>query len=176
VLVAGLPGAGKSTLLARLYRLRGDENGPVRIDGGWVIDSRQARNRWERRLGHVPARALVPLVNATHVWWIARAALRGDGVVAHTRGTWPHILHLFAWMARYRGGRVHLLLIDVDPGTALEGQVARGRVVTAVTFARHCRRWRPLVRRAREGTVPPAATVTVLARDQADALDAIRFT
>jgi energy-coupling factor transporter ATP-binding protein EcfA2 len=176
VLVAGLPGAGKSTLLARLYRLRGDENGPVPVDGGWVIDSRQARNRWERLLAPVPARARVPLVNATHVWWIARAALRGDGVVAHTRGTWPHILHLFSWMARRHGARVHLVLIDVDPATALEGQVARGRVVTAVTFARHCRRWRPLVRRAREGTVPPAATVTILGREQADALDAIHFT
>ncbi|XVQ07908.1 ATP-binding protein [Spirillospora sp. CA-255316] len=175
VLVAGLPGAGKSTLLERLYRLGGDESGPVPIDGGWVIDSRQARNHWAGLLAPVPARARVPLVNATHVWWIARAVLRGEGVVAHTRGTWPHILHLFSWMARPRGGRVHLVLIDVDPGTALAGQVARGRVVTAVTFARHCRRWRPLVRRARDGAVPPAATVTVLTRTEADGLEAIRI-
>ncbi|GLZ06758.1 hypothetical protein Acsp03_42240 [Actinomadura sp. NBRC 104412] len=175
MLVAGLPGAGKSTLLERLYRLRGDECGPVRIDGGWVIDSRQARNRWARMLRPVPARARVPLVNATHVCWIARAVLRGDGVVAHTRGTWPHILHLFAWMARRHGSQVHLVLIDVDPGTALAGQVARGRVVTTVTFARHVRRWGPLVRRAREGAVPPAATVTLLDRAQADGLRAIRL-
>jgi energy-coupling factor transporter ATP-binding protein EcfA2 len=175
VLVAGLPGAGKSTLLERLYGLAGDETGPVPIEGGWVIDSRQARNRWAALLRPVPARARVPLVNATHVWWIARAVLRGDGVVAHTRGTWPHILHLFAWMARSHGARVHLVLIDVDPGTALKGQVARGRVVTAVTFARHVRRWGPLVRRAREGALPPAATVTVLARKEADDLRAIRI-
>jgi energy-coupling factor transporter ATP-binding protein EcfA2 len=175
VLVAGLPGAGKSTLLERLYRLGGDEAGPVPVEGGHVIDSRQARNRWERRLGMVPARARVPLVNATHVWWIARAVQRGEGVVAHTRGTWPHILHLFSWLAARRGGRVHLILIDVDPRTALEGQRARGRVVATMTFARHCRRWRPLVERARGGTVPPAATVTLLSRAEVDALQAIRF-
>jgi energy-coupling factor transporter ATP-binding protein EcfA2 len=175
VLVAGLPGAGKSTLLERLYRLSGEETGPVPVKGGWVIDSRQARNRWARLLRPVPARARVPLVNATHVWWIARAVLRGDGVVAHTRGTWPHILHLFALMARRRGGRVHLVLIDVDPETALEGQVARGRVVTAVTFSRHCRRWGPLMQRAREGSVSPAATVTVLDRGKADDLRAIHI-
>jgi GTPase SAR1 family protein len=175
VLVAGLPGAGKSTLLERLYRLSGEETRPVAIEGGWVIDSRQARNRWTRLLRPVPYRARVPLVNLTHVVWIARAVLRGDGVVAHTRGTWPHILHLFAWMARSHGGRVHLVLIDVDPGTALKGQVERGRVVTSVTFARHCRRWGPLVRRARQGTVPHAATVTVLDRAEADDLRAIRI-
>ncbi|WP_344596863.1 AAA family ATPase [Actinomadura vinacea] len=173
--MAGLPGAGKSTLLERVYRLRGDETGPVPIDGGWVIDSRQARNRWALRLGPLPVRAWVPLVNATHVWWIARAVLRGEGVVAHTRGTWPHILHLFSWLAGRHGARVHLVLIDVDPGTALAGQVARGRVVTAVTFARHCRRWRPLVRRARDGAVPPAATVSLLNRAEADGLRAIKL-
>ena len=175
MLVAGLPGAGKSTLLERLYGLRGDETGPVPIDGGRVVDSRMARNRWSALLAPVPARARVPLVNATHVWWIAREVLRGQGVVAHTRGTWPHILHLFSWLARARGGRMHLVLIDVTPGAALAGQIARGRVVTAVAFARHCRRWRPLVRRAREGAVPPAATVRLLTRAQADALTAIRI-
>ncbi|MEW2359336.1 AAA family ATPase [Spirillospora sp. NPDC029432] len=176
VLVAGLPGAGKSTLLDRLYGLGGEEAEPVAIDGGRVIDSRQARNRWARRLRAVPARARVPLVNATHVWWIARAVMRGEGVVAHTRGTWPHILHMFSWLAARHGGRVHLVLIDVDPRTALEGQRARGRVVATMTFARHCRRWHPLVERARGGTVAPAATVTVLSRAEADALKAIRFT
>lgn len=175
VLVAGLPGAGKSTLLERLYGLKGDECGPVPIEGGHVIDSRQARNRWDRRLGALPARARVPLVNTTHVWWIARAVMRGEGVVAHTRGTWPHILHMFSWLARRHGGRVHLLLIDVDPRTALEGQRARGRVVATMTFARHCRRWHPLMARARGGRVRPAATVTVLSRAEADALKAIRF-
>lgn len=125
----------------------------------------------------LPRRLRTPLVHGTHVWRIGRAILAGHGVVAHTRGTWPHILYLFAWMARRRGHDLHLILIDVDPGTARAGQFARGRVVTHTTFARHCRRWRPLIDRARGGgALPPAAGVTVLDRDAADKLEAIRFT
>ncbi|HEY8481159.1 MAG TPA: AAA family ATPase [Spirillospora sp.] len=176
VLVAGLPGAGKSTLLDRLYGLHGDETGPVRVGDVLVIDSRQARNRWARTLRSVPARLRTPLIHATHVWHIGRAILAGDGVVAHTRGTWPHVLYLFAWLARLRGHDLHLILIDVAPETARAGQLARGRVITGATFARHCRRWRPLVDRARSGgPLPPASGVTVLDRDAADKLQAIRF-
>ncbi|MFI0446440.1 AAA family ATPase [Actinomadura sp. 6N118] len=175
VLVAGLPGAGKSTLLDRLYGLRGDETLPVISGDTRVIDSRQSRNWWARFLGPLPHRARVPLVQASHVWRIARAMSQGHAVVAHTRGTWPHILRGFAWMARRRGGEVHLILLDVDARTAREGQVARGRVVTTTVFARHVRRWRPLMERARSGHVPPADGVTVLDRDAADRLKAIRF-
>ncbi|WP_433461621.1 ATP-binding protein [Spirillospora sp. CA-128828] len=177
VLVAGLPGAGKSTLLNRLYGLNGDETEPVRAGDVRVIDSRQSRNWWARFLRPVPVRLRTPIVQATHVWRIGRAIVAGHGVVAHTRGTWPHILHLFAWLARRRGGRLHLILIDVAPETARAGQFARGRVTTSTTFARHCRRWRPLIARARSGgPLPPAAGVTVLDRDAADKLQAIRFT
>lgn len=177
VLVAGLPGAGKTTLLDRLYGLRGDETVPVPDGDVLVIDSRQARNWWARILRPLPARLRVPLVHGTHVWRIGRAILAGRGVVAHTRGTWPHILHCFAWLARRRGNRLHLILIDVTPETARAGQFSRGRVVTAATFARHCRRWQPIVDRARGGDpLPPAAGVTVLDRDAADKLQAIRFT
>jgi predicted kinase len=168
VLVAGLPGAGKSTLLDRLYGLP--------AGGVLVIDSRQSRNWWARFLRPLPPRARTPLVHATHVWRIGRAILAGHGVVAHTRGTWPHVLHLFAWLARRRGVRLHLILIDVAPETARAGQVARGRVVTPGAFDRHCRRWRPIVDRARGGDLlPPAAGVTVLDRTAADKLQAIHF-
>ncbi|MBB4915507.1 AAA family ATPase [Streptosporangium saharense] len=176
VLLAGLPGAGKSTLLDRLYGLSGDEREPVAADGARVIDSRQSRNWWARYLGPVPPRARTPLVHATHVWRIARAVLAGHDVVAHTRGTWPHILYGFAWLARRTGGEVHLVLLDVDPETARAGQLARGRTVTAATFARHRRRWRTLVGRARRGSLPPAAGVTLLDRPAADRVGAIRFT
>ncbi|MER7206425.1 AAA family ATPase [Streptosporangium sp. NPDC000239] len=176
VLLAGLPGAGKSTLLDRLYGLSGDEREPVAAGGTRVIDSRQSRNWWARYLGPVPHRARTPLVHATHVWRIARAVLGGHDVVAHTRGTWPHILHGFAWLARRAGGEVHLVLLDVDPETARAGQRARGRTVTATTFARHRRRWRDLVGRARRGPLPPAAGVTLLDRPAADRVGAIRFT
>ncbi|MCW2899462.1 MAG: hypothetical protein JWO67_1727 [Streptosporangiaceae bacterium] len=175
VLVAGLPGAGKSTLLLRLYRLRGDETEPVAAGPVRVIDSRQSRNWWARYLGPVPVRARTPLVHATHVWRIARALLGGHAVVAHTRGTWPHILHGFAWLAHRRGTDLHLILLDVTPQIARAGQRSRGRVVTDMTFARHCRRWQVLIDRTRTGALEPAASVTVLDRVAADELDGIRF-
>lgn len=175
VLVAGLPGAGKSTLLARLYGLRGDETHPVVSGGVCVIDSRQARNWWARRLWALPPRAQIPFVYTTHVWRIARALTAGRAVVAHTRGTWPHLLHGLAWLARRRGASLHLVLLDVPPEVARAGQVARGRMLTPAVFARHCRRWRRLVARARRGTLPPARTVTVLDRPSADRLTAFRF-
>ncbi|GLW12860.1 ATP-binding protein [Microtetraspora sp. NBRC 13810] len=175
VLLAGLPGAGKSTLLDRLYRMNGDEREPVPTDGALVIDSRQSRNWWAPYLGPISPRWRTPFVHVTHVWRIARALTRGHGVVAHTRGTWPHILHGFGWLSRRVGAEVHLILLDVDPSTAREGQRIRGRVVTAATFARHVRRWRVLIARARSGPISPAASVTILDRKSADDLDAIRF-
>ncbi|MEU0486998.1 AAA family ATPase [Streptosporangium sp. NPDC006013] len=175
VLLAGLPGAGKSTLLDRLYGLRGDEREPVRAGEVRVIDSRQSRNWWARYLGPIPPRARTPIVHTTHVARIARALLRGHGVVAHTRGTWPHILYGFAWLARGVGSEIHLILLDVEPSAAREGQLSRGRVVTGTTFARHCRRWRVLIERARGGVLPPATGVTILDRPAADLLRAIRF-
>jgi energy-coupling factor transporter ATP-binding protein EcfA2 len=176
VLLAGLPGAGKSTLLRRLYGLRGDETEPVPDGrGAWVIDSQQSRNMWAPYLGPIPPRLRTPVVHATHVWRIARAMTRGQAVVAHTRGTWPHILHGFAWLARRGGTQMHLILLDVEPHVALAGQHTRGRAVTTATFARHCRRWRVLVRQARSGVLPPADSVTVLDRSAADLLGAIRF-
>ncbi|GII59380.1 ATP-binding protein [Planotetraspora thailandica] len=176
VLLAGMPGAGKSTLLRRLYGLRGDETQPVPDGrGAWVIDSQQSRNLWAPRLAAVPPRLRTPVVHATHVWRVARAVARGQAVVAHTRGTWPHLLHGFAWLARRGGGQMHVILLDVEPHVALAGQRARGRSVSAASFAWHRRRWRVLVRRARAGALPPADGVTVLDRRGADLLDSIRF-
>jgi hypothetical protein len=175
VLLAGLPGAGKSTLLERLYGLRGDETEPVPAGGALVIDSRQSRNWWAPRLRLLSPRARTPVVHATHVWRIVRAMARGEAVVGHTRGTWPHIMYGFAWLARRLGTELHVILLDVDPEIAWEGQQARGRVVTQTTFARHCRRWRKLMDKARGGSLPPAAGVTILDRPAADLLRAIRF-
>ncbi|WP_119730724.1 AAA family ATPase [Thermomonospora amylolytica] len=175
VLVAGLPGAGKSTLLARLYGMRGDESEPVRAGRVHVIDSRQARNWWARRLRPLPPRAQIPFIYTTHVLRIVRALTAGHPVVAHTRGTWAHLLYGLAWLARRHDTSLHLVLIDVPPEIARAGQVARGRVLTTVAFARHCRRWDRLVARARAGAVPPADTVTVLDRAAADRLPGIDF-
>ncbi|TNY37338.1 ATP-binding protein [Thermomonospora catenispora] len=175
VLVAGLPGAGKSTLLARLYGMRGDESRPVRSGRVHVIDSRQARNRWARRLRPLPPRARIPLIYTTHLLWIVRALATGDPVVAHTRGTWTLLLHGLARLARRHGASLHLVLLDVPPEVARAGQVARGRVLTTAAFARHRRRWNRLMARARAGATSPADTVTVLDRAAADALAGIDF-
>ncbi|HEX2314428.1 MAG TPA: ATP-binding protein, partial [Thermomonospora sp.] len=113
VLLAGLPGAGKSTLLDRLYGMSGAELWPVPDGDVRVIDSRQARNWWKRRLGPLPPRAQIPLIYLTHVWRIARMLAGGHAVVAHTRGTWPHLLYMFAWLAHRTGTSLHLVLLDV---------------------------------------------------------------
>lgn len=175
MLVAGLPGAGKSTLLDRLYGMRGDEKAPVRDGNVRIIDSRQSRNWWARFLGPVPPRVRIPLIYATNVWRIARALAGGHGVVAHTRGTWKFLMYGFAWLARRFGMSMHVILLDVPPPVARRGQYSRGRVLTSMAFARHVRNWRVTVDRARTGSLPPAASVTVLDRPAADRLEGIRF-
>ncbi len=176
VLIAGLPGAGKTTFLARLFQLRGDESHPQVVHGVHVIDSQQSRNWWARHLRFLHPRARTPVTHSTHIWRITRAVFSGHNVVAHTRGTWAHVLYGFAALARLRGTRVHLVLLDVPPQTARAGQHARGRTVTEVTFRRHCRRWRALLDRARDGKLTAAASVTVLDRNLADVIRGIRFT
>ena len=175
VLVAGLPGAGKSTLLRRLYGLTDAETEPVTVGGALVIDSAQARNWWSAYLRPLPQRGRIPFVYATHVWRIGRALTDGRSVVAHTRGTWPHLLYGFGWLARRGGAGLHLVLLDVSPDLAREGQYERGRVLTSPVFARHVRRWHKLVDRAHGGSLPPAASVTVLRREDADQVRDIRF-
>ena len=127
VLVAGLPGAGKSTLLRRLYGLTDTETEPVPIGGAVVIDSAQARNWWSSYLRPLPPRGRIPFVYATHVWRIGRALTDGRSVVAHTRGTWPHLLYGFGWLARRGGSGLHLVLLDVPPTLARAGQHERAR-------------------------------------------------
>ncbi|MEO5874046.1 MAG: AAA family ATPase [Streptosporangiaceae bacterium] len=175
VLLAGLPGAGKSTLLRRLYDLNDDELRPVPAGGAVVIDSKQSRNWWAQYLNALPRRARIPFVYSTHVWRIARALTGGNGVIAHTRGTWPHLLYGFAWLARRLGTGLHLVLLDVAPQTALAGQHARGRILTSRAFTWHVRRWGKLVARARTGSLRPATSVTVLDRADADRVRAIQF-
>ncbi|MDX6744929.1 AAA family ATPase [Actinocorallia sp. A-T 12471] len=175
ILVAGLPGAGKSTLLRRLYGLTDDERAPVEAEGALVIDSRQARNTCGPYLRLLPSRARIPFVYALHVWRIARGVLAGRAVIAHTRGTWPLLTRAFGRLAARAGHEMHVILLDVPPEIALEGQRKRGRTVMPITFARHARRWRELVERARRGPLPSSASAVVLDRAQADRLEHIRF-
>ncbi len=175
VVITGLPGAGKSTLLTRLYGLTGEEIAPVAVGAVRVIDSGQSRNRWARPLASAakPVRTLV--VYLTHVSRIARVLAAGHSVVAHNRGAWAHVLYGFAWLARRHGREFHLVLLDVDPDTALAGQRVRGRIVAAGTFDRHCRRWRRLTGQVRSGRSDPASSVTILDREAADSVRGFVF-
>ncbi|GIH27694.1 ATP-binding protein [Acrocarpospora phusangensis] len=175
VLLTGLPGAGKSTLLDQLYGLRGDETRPVLRHGALVIDSRQARVRWARLLPRLPRRGRSLVVHLTHVWRIARALPNGHPVVAHSRAAWPHLLYGFALLARLTGRQLHVVMLDVPAVVARAGQIARGRIVSETTFARHRRRWGSLLTRARSGELPPAHGVRVLDRPSADRLRRIVF-
>ncbi|MFI6502803.1 AAA family ATPase [Nonomuraea typhae] len=176
VILTGLPGAGKSTLLTRLYGLTGAETAPVPAGAGVrIIDSRQARNTWSRRLSAAPKPLRTLVVHLTHVSRIARALAAGHTVVAHNRGAWPHVLYGFAHLARRNRREFHLIMLDVDARTALAGQRARGRVVSTATLRRHGRRWRRLVSKVRRGDPAPATSVTLLSREHVDALRLIRF-
>jgi len=175
VILTGLPGAGKSTLLGRLYGLTGAEREPVVAGGTTVIDSMQSRLRWARPLRRAPKPVRGLVVFATHLWRIRAAVRRGHSVVAHNRGCGPIVLRTFALMARRSGTGFHLLLLDVPARAAVAGQHARGRVVPVRTFARHRRRCRALLARARAGRPAPAATARVLDRPSADLLQAIHF-
>jgi predicted kinase len=175
VVVTALPGSGKSTLLRRLYQLTGDETAPAAIGGVRVIDSAQSRNHWAHRLSLIPKPLRTLIVYFTHLSRITRMLSAGHPVIAHNRGAWPHVLHSFAWLARRHGAGFHLIMLDVDPRTALAGQRARGRLVAAATFERHCRRWRVLIDQVRRGNVHPASSVTILDRAAVDRLQEIRF-
>ncbi|WP_336207382.1 AAA family ATPase [Nonomuraea sp. LPB2021202275-12-8] len=175
VILTGLPGAGKTTLLRRLYSLDGTEDGPVTAGEATVIDSMQSRLRWAGPLGWAPKPVRTAVVFATHLWRIRSAVRSGRSVVAHNRGCGPVVLHAFAWMARRSGVGFHLLLLDVAAEAALAGQHARGRVVPERTFARHRRRCRRLLTRARAGHAAPATGAHVLDRASANVLTGIRF-
>ncbi|MET8988366.1 AAA family ATPase [Nonomuraea wenchangensis] len=175
VILTGLPGAGKTTLLRRLYGLHGAESAPVARGAVVVIDSYQSKQRWAGRLGWAPQPVRRAVVFATHLARISRALASGRAVVAHNRGCAPSVLRGFDQLARWHGARLHLLLLDTAPETALAGQHERGRVVAARTFARHQRRWEELMARVRSGDPAPAAVARVIDRNAAALLEAIVF-
>ncbi|NUP66708.1 MAG: ATP-binding protein, partial [Nonomuraea sp.] len=79
--------------------------------------------------------------------------------------------------ARRRGGTLHLLLLDVTPGTALRGQRERGRGVSRYAFLRHRTAAARLIRAVERGDLPEGVDSAVLLdRDAADVLRSIAFT
>ncbi|MGW0803158.1 AAA family ATPase [Nonomuraea sp. NPDC002799] len=175
VILTGLPGAGKTTLLRRLYGLHGAETLPFTSGAVVVIDSYQSRRHWYGRLDWAPRPVRRAVVFATHLSRIRRALLHGHSVIAHNRGCGPYVLRGFAWLARRRGARLHLLLLDTPAGVALAGQQARGRVVAPKTFSRHQRRWEDLITRVKSGDPAPASGAYIVDRAGADLLEAIVF-
>lgn len=137
VLVGGVPGAGKSTLLARVADDR---------PGARVLDPDAHRRRMAALLPGVPYRLCRPVVHTLHAVDTLRAVLRGpaaypDGVLfVHDPATRSGRREALARLARWCGWQPVLVLVDVPRQAALDGQVERGRVVRARSFARHWER------------------------------------
>jgi predicted kinase len=164
VVVTGLPGSGKSTLMRRAV-------------SGARVDSQDTRDRWDGRLARrLPYAVYRPLVRLAHYAGLRRALRSGAGVVVHDCGTQAWVRRWLAREARRRGGALHLLLLDVMPGTALEGQRERGRGVSRYAFARHRGAVARLLRSVEQGDLPEGCGSAVLIdRDAADVLRRIDF-
>ncbi|MEU9665403.1 AAA family ATPase [Streptomyces bobili] len=165
VVVTGLPGSGKSTLMKRAVT-------------GTRIDSQDTRDRWDARMPRALPYALYrPLVRLAHYAGLRRALRTGGGVVVHDCGTQAWVRAWLAREARRRGGTLHMVLLDVTVGTALEGQRERGRGVSRYAFRRHRRAASHLLRAAEKGRLPEGCGSTVLLdRAAADTLRRIGFT
>ncbi|MGW7523067.1 AAA family ATPase [Streptomyces sp. NPDC054783] len=164
VVMAGLPGSGKSTLMRRAV-------------AGRRIDSQDTRDRFAARLPRALPYALYrPLVRLAHYAGLRRALRTGEGVVVHDCGTQPWVRAWLAREARRRGGTLHLLLLDVTPETAREGQRERGRGVSAYAFRRHRRTTARLLAAVERGELPAGCGAAVLLdRPAADGLRRITF-
>ncbi|MEV5612120.1 AAA family ATPase [Streptomyces sp. NPDC052225] len=163
VVISGLPGSGKSTLMRRAVEV-------VRID------SQDTRERWAARLPGVPYALYRPLVRIAHYVGLRRAMRSGASVVVHDCGTQAWVRRWVTRTAARRGASVHLMLLDVPPDTALEGQRDRGRGVSRYAFARHRRAVGALVTSTERGDLPAGIESAVLLdREATDALNGITF-
>jgi predicted kinase len=165
VVITGLPGSGKSTLMRRAVT-------------GIRIDSQDTRDRWDARMpGFLPYALYRPLVRLAHYTGLRRALRGGEGVVVHDCGTQAWVRSWLARAAHRRGGTLHLLVLDVSPDTALEGQRERGRGVSRYAFLRHRRAAARLLRQVEKGDLPQGcASAVLLDRSAADVLRRIGFT
>ncbi|MFJ7201327.1 MULTISPECIES: AAA family ATPase [unclassified Streptomyces] len=166
VVVSGLPGSGKSTLIRRA------------VTTAHAVDSQDTRDRWARIMPRLLPYALYrPLVRAAHYWGLWRVLRSGESVVVHDCGTQSWVRGWLARDARRRGRVLHLVLLDVTPQTAREGQRERGRGVSGYAFARHRRAVGRLLRAAETGLLPPGcASAVLLDREAAGRVGRIAFT
>lgn len=141
VVFAGIPGAGKSTVL---HRLAAHTGGPARgaPAAPTVLDSDDVREHLRAGLpGWIRCNWYRPAVHLLHGLRIIRwCALARGPVAAHEPATRASSRALLALCARLSGRERVLVWLRVDPGDALAGQRARGRLIGARSFARHVRR------------------------------------
>ncbi|MEU0008487.1 AAA family ATPase [Streptomyces sp. NPDC006314] len=165
VVITGLPGSGKSTLMRRAV-------------SGRRIDSQDTRDHFAARVPRgLPYALYRPLVRLAHYAGLRRALRTGEGVVVHDCGTQPWVRAWLAREARRRGGTLHLLLLDVAPGTAREGQRERGRGVSRYAFRRHRRATARLLGAVERGELPVGCgSAVLLDRAAADTLRRVGFT
>ncbi|MFI1865960.1 AAA family ATPase [Streptomyces jumonjinensis] len=164
VVVSGLPGSGKSTLIRRAA-------------SGRRIDSQDTRDRWDARMpAFLPYGVYRPLVRIAHYTGLRRALRSGESVVVHDCGTQAWVRRWLAREARRRGRALHLVLLDVPPRVARQGQRERGRDVSGYAFARHRRGVGRLIGDAESGRVPSGvSSVVLLDRDAATVLSRVGF-
>lgn len=176
VVVSGLPGSGKSTLIDRAVPVhataRAHATAPVH-----AIDSQNTRDRWAARLPRLLPYALYrPLVRVAHYWGLWRVLRSGASVVVHDCGTQAWVRGWLARDARRRGRTLHLVLLDVTPRTARQGQRERGRGVSGYAFARHRKAVGRLLRDTESGLLPlGCASAVLLDREAAGLLARITF-
>jgi predicted kinase len=164
VLVAGAPCAGKTTLLRRVAGARAE-----RLDSEDIyalVGARPGLRAFLRPLIHLVHHARIHL----------RLHRRGGAVLVHETGTRRFVRRAIATSARRGGHPPHLLVLDVPPEVARAGQLARKRSVRDAVFDRHIARLRALLAEPagiaeRDGF----ASVTLLSRDEANRLTALRF-
>ncbi|MGZ3142949.1 AAA family ATPase [Lentzea chajnantorensis] len=155
VVLAGIPGAGKTTLLTRL---KADE--PVT-----VLDSDQVRTFLEPRIP-LPYRYWRVVVHLTHRLRVFRAALFSPGLlVVHEPSTRPGTRSMLVLAGLLSGRARHFLWLDATAAQALDGQIARRRIVRTHAFERHVRRGVEMRERFESGWVPFGfRSVTLLTR------------
>ncbi len=129
VVVAGLPGAGKTTLLRRLRA----SWGVTGLDPEDVAEALHCLR--------LPYGVLRPLVHVTHLARVLVAlGSAAPCVLTSDPMTSPVKRRLLPLAARATSRRFEVVLIDVTPAEARDGQRRRGRSLSNRRMARHERR------------------------------------
>ncbi|MBV6699772.1 AAA family ATPase [Kitasatospora aureofaciens] len=172
VVVSGLPGAGKSTLLRRW-------SGQAVA----TVDPRAVHEACEAVMpASLPYAVYRPWARLEHARLLRTSVRRGGPLLVHDCGSRAWMRRRLAREAARQGRELHLVLLDVGPATALDGQRTRGRHAPPRTFARHRHGLDALLaaltRHVRSGAptpVPEAASVLLLDAASRSRPEAVRF-